>query len=215
MTHFVFCHGWGFDAHFWHRLSPFFSREKCSFVDLGYFGHRTEHQFAGNQAIIGVGHSMGLSKLLSMHGHFHCLIGLNGFTHFLGSDQSIHRARTKELKALRKSFAHDSIGTLKKFYERCGAKDFAETPDFSKLDAAVLLSDLQWLEKECTLPHVPTLILTSDDDVVVPLSITSDNLSKHPWVTLGSIADTGHALGFCKPNEVYKKMMSFLDDRKP
>ena len=52
MTHFVFCHGFGFDTHFWKRIAPYFSQEKCSFIDLGYFNKRTEIQHLENQAIV-------------------------------------------------------------------------------------------------------------------------------------------------------------------
>ncbi|WP_347078008.1 alpha/beta fold hydrolase, partial [Escherichia coli] len=83
----------------------------------------------------------------------------------------------------------------------------------SNLDLDLILSDLHWLQKEYKLPNVPTLILSSDDDIVVPHSITSDNFREQPWVKLDSIIDTGHALGFRKPEEVYEKIMSFLDDR--
>lgn len=99
MTHFVFCHGFGFDTHFWERIAPFFSREKCSFIDLGYFNNRTESRHLDNQAIIGIGHSIGLSKLLSMYSNFDCLIGLNGFINFLGADLAIYKKKTNRIKS--------------------------------------------------------------------------------------------------------------------
>lgn len=213
MTHFVFCHGFGFDTHFWERIAPFFSREKCSFIDLGYFNNRTESRYLDNQAIIGIGHSVGLSKLLSMYSNFDCLIGLNGFINFLGSDQAIYKKRQTELKALRSGFLKDADTTLRNFYLRCAVPELIERNNFSDLDIDLILSDLQWLQKEYKLPDVPTLILSSDDDIVVPRSITSDNFWEQPWVKLDSIIDTGHALGFRKPEEVYEKIMSFLDDR--
>jgi pimeloyl-[acyl-carrier protein] methyl ester esterase len=213
MTHFVFCHGFGFDIHFWEGIAPYFSKEKCSFIDLGYFNKRIENQHLHNQAIIGIGHSIGLSKLLSMYSNFDCLIGLNGFINFLGLDQAIYKKRQTELKALRSGFLKDADTTLRNFYVRCGAAELIEYNDFSNLDLDLILSDLQWLQKEYKLPNVPTLILSSDDDIVVPHSITSDNFREQPWVKLDSIIDTGHALGFRKPEEVYEKIMSFLDDR--
>ena len=213
MTHFVFCHGFGFDAHFWERIAPYFSQEKCSFIDLGYFNNRTENQYLDNQAIIGIGHSMGLSKLLSMYSNFECLIGLNGFINFLGSEQIGRKRRQRELDALRSSFLKDAETTLSNFYLRCGAPELIDANNFSNLDLNLILSDLQWLQKEHKLPDVPTLILSSDYDIVVPRSITSDNCRNQPWVKLNSIVDTGHALGFRKPEEVYEKTMSFLNDR--
>lgn len=213
MTHFVFCHGFGFDTHFWERIAPYFSKEKCSFLNLGYFNNRTESQYLDNQAIIGIGHSIGLSKLLSMYSNFDGLIGLNGFINFLGSDQAIYKKRQTELKALRSNFLKDADTTLRNFYVRCGAAELIEYNDLSNLDIDLILSDLQWLQKEYKLPDVPTLILSSDDDIVVPHSIISDNFREQTWVKRDNIVDTGHALGFKKPEEVYEKIMSFLDDR--
>ena len=213
MTHFVFCHGFGFDAHFWERIAPFFSREKCSFIDLGYFNNRTENQYLDNQAIVGIGHSIGFSKLLSMYSHFDCLIGLNGFINFLGSDQAIAKKRQSELKALRSSFLKEADTTLRNFYVRCAVPELIECNNFSHLDLDLIVSDLQWLQKEYKLPDVPTLILSSDDDIVVPRSITSDNFREHHGVKLDGIMNAGHALGFRKPEEVYKKIARFLDDR--
>ncbi|MCE2991605.1 MAG: hypothetical protein ACK5WS_04375 [Alphaproteobacteria bacterium] len=213
MTHFVFCHGFGFDRHFWERIATFFSEEKCSFIDLGYFNNRTENQCLDNEAIIGIGHSIGLSKLLSMYSNFDCLIGLNGFINFLGSDQAIYKKRQTELNALRSGFLKDADTTLRNFYLRCAIPELIERNNFSDLDIDLILSDLQWLQNEYTLPDVPTLILSSDYDIIVPHSITLDNFREQPWVKLDSIIDTGHALGFRKPEEVYEKIMSFLDDR--
>lgn len=213
MTHFVFCHGFGFDINFWERIAPYFSQENCSFIDLGYFNKRTENQHLHNKTIIGIGHSIGLSKLLSIYSNFDFLIGLNSFVNFLGSDQVMYQKRQKELKALRSSFLKDAEATLRNFYLRCGAVELIEFNDFSNLNLGLILSDLHWLQKEYKLPNVPTLILSSDDDIVVPRSITSDNFSKQPWVKRYSIMDAGHALGFRKPVEVYEKIMSFLNDR--
>ncbi len=212
MTHFVFCHGFGFDIHFWERIAPYFSKEKCSFIDLGYFNNRIENRYLDDQAIIGIGHSIGLSKLISMHNNFDCLIGLNSFINFLGADQSTYKKRQKELTALRLSFLRDPDSTLRSFYLRCGARELIACNDFSNLDLDLILSDLQLLQNEYRLPEVPTLVLSSDDDMVVPHTITTDNFSKQPWVKRDTIVNTGHALGFKKPLEVYAKIMSFLDN---
>lgn len=213
MTHFVFCHGFGFDRHFWEKIAPFFSQEKCSFVDLGYFNTPTQRECLDHQGIIGIGHSIGLSKLISMYSHFDCLIGLNGFVNFLGADPILYKKRQTELKALRSGFLNDAEKTLRGFYLRCDVPELIEHKPFSDLNVDLILSDLQWLQKEYALPDVPTLILSSDHDCIVPYAITLDNFRGKPGVKLDRIVDTGHVLGFRKPEEVYKKMMSFLDDR--
>lgn len=212
MTHFVFCHGFGFDTQFWERIAPYFSQEKCSFIDLGYFGNRVDNTYLCNQRVIGIGHSVGLSKLISMYSNFDYLIGLNSFVNFLGSDQVERKKRQKELNALRLSFLKDPDSAIKNFYIRCDIEELIECTDFSSLNRDLILSEFEWLQKEYKLPEVPTLILSSNDDLVVPHAITSDNFSKQQYIKIDSIMNGGHALGFRKPLEVYRKIMSFLND---
>jgi len=212
MNHFVFCHGFGFDTQFWERIAPYFSQEKCSFIDLGYFGNRVDNTYLCNQRVIGIGHSIGLSKLLSMYSNFDYLIGLNSFVNFLGSDQIERKKRQKELNALRLSFLKDPDSAIRNFYIRCDIEELIECTDFSNLNLDLILSEFEWLQKEYKLPEVPTLILSSNDDLVVPYTITSDNFSKQQYIKIDSIMNGGHALGFRKPLEVYRKIMSFLND---
>lgn len=212
MTHFVFCHGFGFDTQFWERIAPYFSQEKCSFIDLGYFNNQMDYQYLHNQRIIGIGHSIGLSKLVSMYNNFDYLIGLNSFINFLGSDQIGRKKRQKELNALRLSFLKDPDSAIRNFYIRCDIEELIECTDFSNLNRDLILSEFEWLQKEYKLPEVPTLILSSNDDLVVPHAITSDNFSKQQYIKIDSIMNGGHALGFRKPLEVYRKIMSFLND---
>jgi pimeloyl-[acyl-carrier protein] methyl ester esterase len=212
MTHFVFCHGFGFDTQFWERIAPYFSQEKCSFIDLGYFGNRVDNTYLCNQRVIGIGHSIGLSKLLSMYSNFDYLIGLNSFVNFLGSDQIERKKRQKELNALRLSFLKDPDSAIRNFYIRCDIEELIECTDFSNLNLDLILSEFEWLQKEYKLPEVPTLILSSNDDLVLPHTITSNNFSKQQYIKIDSIMNGGHALGFRKPLEVYRKIMSFLND---
>ena len=212
MTHFVFCHGFGFDTQFWERIAPYFSQEKCSFIDLGYFNNQMDYQYLHNQRIIGIGHSIGLSKLVSMYNNFDYRIGLNSFINFLGSDQIGRKKRQKELNALRLSFLKDPDSAIRNFYIRCDIEELIECTDFSNLNRDLILSEFEWLQKEYKLPEIPTLILRSNDDLVVPHAITSDNFSKQQYIKIDSIMNGGHALGFRKPLEVYRKIMSFLND---
>lgn len=210
MSCFVFCHGFGFDRQFWDPIAKYFSQEKCFFIDLGYFNNRIDEKL--DNSIIGVGHSIGFSKLVSLYSNFNGLIGINGFTNFLGSDPSIRKKRHMELKALRSSFVKDSDLALRNFYRRCGAAELIAGTDFSKLNFDLILSDFEWLEKKYTLPPVPTMILSSNNDTIVPPSITTDNFSMQPCIKRDSIANAGHALGFKQPLEVYEKIIHFLND---
>jgi pimeloyl-[acyl-carrier protein] methyl ester esterase len=144
--------------------------------------------------------------------HFDSLIGLNSFINFLGFDQILREKRRKELKALHSSFLKNPVNTIRNFYTRCGVPELIEDTNFSNWDHDLIASDFQWLEKEYKLPQVPTLILSSHDDRVVPMGLTLDNFSKHSHVKMQSIMDAGHGLGFRKASEVYEEIMSFLND---
>lgn len=171
-----------------------------------------DNTYLCNQRVIGIGHSVGLSKLISMYSNFDYLIGLNSFVNFLGSDQIERKKRQKELNDLRLSFLKDPDSAIRNFYIRCDIEELIECTDFSNLNRDLILSEFEWLQKEYKLPEVPTLILSSNDDLVVPYTITSDNFSKQQYIKIDSIMNGGHALGFRKPLEVYRKIMSFLND---
>jgi pimeloyl-[acyl-carrier protein] methyl ester esterase len=212
MTHFVFCHGFGFDIRFWERIAPYFSQEKCSFINLGYFSDIVDMPYLPNERVIGIGHSIGLSKLISTYHHFDGLIGLNSFINFLGSNQIEREKRKKELNALRSSFLKDPDSAIRNFYIRCNLAELIEFTDFSNLNLDLILFEFEWIQKEYSLPEVPALILSSDDDIIVPQTIILDNFSKQSRIKIDSVINSGHALGFKKPHEVYQKIMSFLND---
>ena len=215
MMQFVFCHGFGFDIHFWDHLVPYFSQKNCSFIDLGYFKCPASPLNFQEQTIIGIGHSLGLLKLISMYENFNYLIGLNSFVNFLGNDQTLHGIRYRELTALKQSFTKNPVQTLKNFYKRCGVRQFVNQRMTSHLDLNLILSDLEFLKKDYALPPIPTLILTSNDDSVVPKEIIEDNFLRpsSPQVQVDIIPNTQHGLGFKKPLEVYEKIMGFLNDK--
>ena len=212
MTHFVFCHGWGLDIHFWQRIAPYFSQQKCSFIDLGYFDHPQDIPYSDDRMMVGIGHSMGLSKLAARGCHWQALIGLNGFIDFLGSNPMRYPQRQRELKMLVNSFIQDPKATLQRFYTRCGLSDLMAYQDFSNLNRDLILSDLRGLSQAVSCPTVPVLMLCSDDDIIVPSAITRDYFSPQSWVTIDNINGAGHGLGYNKPAEVYDKIMGFLND---
>jgi pimeloyl-[acyl-carrier protein] methyl ester esterase len=216
MTHFIFCHGFGFDRNFWEPLAPYFAHEKSSFIDLGYFNNPLDAMHLPEEPVIGIGHSIGLSKLIAGYDNFTALIGLNGFINFLGAKQDIRITRQKELQALRLRFGRDAKSALRNFYATCGVPEFTNITKGLELNMAPILSDFDWLQREYHLPEndqgpVPALILAADDDIIVPSCITGDNFAWQQHVQIQYIADCGHCLGFKKPLEVYEKIMSFLD----
>lgn len=204
-TCFIFCHGWGFDHHFWDALRPYFSGNDCIYLDLGYFGEEKQFLPCSSFEYIGIGHSLGLMKLLSLNITFKALIGLQSFINFLGFDPLLHQKRKKELEAMQKYFDCYPYQTLLSFYKKCGFK--MEKRIFDKKKLAI---DLQALSLSCTLPaHTPLFIIASNEDLIVPLELIQDNFEKKAKIYTHESAY--HNLGAKHPQFVYKTIMSFLN----
>lgn len=201
MRQFVFCHGFGFKATFWNPITPFFQRESCTFLDLGYFGTPHTHVRKHGRPLIGVGHSLGFLKLIKLGLPWDGLISIQGFTCFLGHGASLRSRRARELTRMQERFAIDPTGTLVVFYNRCGIKGPDGRPDNEKL-----ADDMKVLEEDCPLPYgIPVLALGTEDDVIVPPALTHDNFSGHAWISLCALG--GHALG-------HRQMIFVLDHIK-
>ena len=211
MSHFVFCHGFGFDNNFWNQISCHFSQEHCSYLNRGYFANPISYQHLEGHEIIGIGHSLGLANLLTMNIKFKYLIGLNSFNNFLGSNPKVRKQRLIALRSIRKNLLINPCATLQHFYRNCGAAELSNKIDKQQLNLPLLLSDLRSLEHTHSLPNIPTLILSSNDDIIVPTAIINDNFQSSS-VYLDSISHAGHALGFKAAQPVYAKIMSFLND---
>lgn len=212
MTSFVFCHGFGFNKHFWDNLTPYFVQEHCFFIDLGYFNRPYFPPDFEGEKIIGIGHSLGLLKLIKFYKNFECLIGLNGFTNFLGNEAFLRRKRLLELKTLKRNLELNPKTTLKRFYERCGIPEFIDhCPENLVLEKMV--SDLKVLETSIALPAVPTLLLMAADDPVVPQQLTMEMIEGFPSVQYHSFDQGGHNLGYVKALEVYEKITRFLNEQ--
>ena len=68
---FVFCHGFGFDATFWDPLRPYFAGTNAIYLDLGYFDKPFMTLYPDDSTdFIGIGHSLGLKKLMSLNIRF-------------------------------------------------------------------------------------------------------------------------------------------------
>lgn len=212
MKHFVFCHGFAFDRSFWKNLSGYFSQEHCTYVDLGYFNDPAEFYVESHcSQLIGIGHSLGLLKLLSLKKNFDHLIGLNAFTNFLGFTPALQKQRVTELEQLKKQFIQSPIRTLNRFYHRCGVA--VDPPTVEKIDLPRILRDLDSLKENGAIPtSSKALIIGARDDIIVPPAILQDNF-KNALNTRVEIVEQGqHGLGFFKAQWVSEKIMSFIND---
>lgn len=206
---YVFCHGFGFDKNFWKNLSPYFFEKKCIYLDLGYFEEKVEPCLNGTDTkFIGIGHSLGLLKLLQLNINFEYLIGINSFVNFLGNDQELQTIRKNDLQVLKDNFIVSPDTTLKNFHRRCGMPY-----EIKNINKQIALNDLNLLFTKFDVSHkTPLLVIGSSDDVIVPKKIIYDNFESYSNVSLQIIDGGKHGLGFFKADSIYEKIMSFVND---
>lgn len=214
--YFVFCHGFGFEARFWHPLLAFFPKEASFCLDLGYF--RKDPilllpNFPREETLlIGIGHSLGLIKLLGLEERFQALIGLNGFLNFLGKEATLRERRSRELHLLTESFRRAPSSALENFYKNCGIT-WHIPPSIQEQRA---LEDLTSLKESVVPPQgVPLLLIGAEDDPIVPPSLLEDNCAEYPAVLLERVPSGKHALGFLETASIYDKIKGFLDGILP
>lgn len=210
--HFVFCHGWGFGNRFWNNIQKYFVNYLCTYLDLGYFSQESKllpiHK---NTYTIGIGHSLGFKKLLSMNVQFKAMVGIHGFIDFLGSEKKFRQRRLQELDSTKKSFIQYPKQTLLSFYKKCGINS-PEQDTLEKLNKNKLYQDLEQLSIPVKLSdNIPVLIISSRNDVIVPLKLIDDNFKRKRNITLILHEQYNHILGYENPALVYRQIMSFID----
>ncbi len=201
-TCYVFCHGLGLDRSFWRFLKPYFEKEETFYCDLGYFGEPSFPSEIHPEKFdyVGVGHSLGLIKLLALPIPWRSLIGLHGFINFLGYDSSLRVRRTREWKGLCAQFKRSPILTLQNFYQRVGVEMY---PAWEAMNSERLFGDLESL----AIPTNSTksiILLASRKDVIVPPDLLEDNLRVNPNVCMHYVDDAQHNLGYVLPEIVTK-----------
>ena len=119
---FIFCHGFGLTPSFWNPLLEYFEQESTFCLDLGYFGKKRLRHPNNKQEFeyIGIGHSLGFTKLIESGVRFRYLIGINAFVSFLGNDPLLRQRRQRELEIFKKGITSNTECALKSFYEQCG-----------------------------------------------------------------------------------------------
>jgi pimeloyl-[acyl-carrier protein] methyl ester esterase len=206
---FIFCHGFGFDKSFWNNLRPHFAKEYCIYLNLGYFSQE-DLSFSIDPSLhfIGVGHSFGFKKLLSLPIIFTKLIGLQGFINFLGSNPTLHIKRQNDLNILKQNFDKSPSLTLQNFYKRCGIP--LEKDKLKQINHNKLQTDLKSLSHaESTPLSQPTLIIGAEDDIIVPTELIYDNFNSQPNVHITLLKQGQHSLGYTQTQIIYQMIMNF------
>jgi len=201
---FVFCHGFGFDKNFWNNLTPYFSEYSCLYLE-----DLEMHALEDDMLLIGIGHSLGLIKLLSINIPFQAVIGLQGFINFLGFNHDLHLRRQKDLAFLGSYFDKSSKYAIRYFHRLCGVP--VQSDALEDLNIIKLKEDLEILSVGfMSIPSIPIFIIGSKDDKVVTPELIYDNFRSYNNVTIEIVNSSYHCLGYKNPELAYKKIMNFL-----
>ena len=193
MIGYIFCHGWGLDPTFFSLLRPYFDHHPTLFWDLGYFGD--VHCPLPNdkaETWVGVGHSFGFAKVLQAAIPVKGWVGLQAFVNFLGTEEKARAKRDIDLKAFEKKFKASPHEMLVRIQQACGMEPVRATPHLERLT-----SDLSALRTDysCLLSSsIPTLLIGSADDPVVPPDLIRDNFQAYHQVRFLSHEKGGHRL---------------------
>ncbi len=136
--HWVFQHGWGFDATCWQAWMPIVpSQCEISLLDRGYFGNKVE--LHGSPDVV-VTHSFGLHLMPpEIYAQTKVLIILGGFLHLHPKEEG---KRSKVyLTWLKKSLKSNPATALEQFYKDCGYS--AAVPNSTNV--SLLIEDLERL----------------------------------------------------------------------
>jgi pimeloyl-[acyl-carrier protein] methyl ester esterase len=148
-----------------------------------------------NKHYIGIGHSLGFQKLNNSDIKFDFLIGLQGFINFCGSNTII---RKKNLDRMIKMFEKDASWALKIFYDACQYN----RPVPKEINKDERIKDLISMKKSYSYCGCSGLIIGSDVDKIVPMSVIEDNFRCIPNVVIKRINGIPHILGFIKADAV-------------
>jgi pimeloyl-[acyl-carrier protein] methyl ester esterase len=175
--HFVFVHGWGFNAAIWRDLIRFMRTSEVSLVDLGFIVGGPPSASAWPRDSIAVAHSLGLLWLLHRAGEagsapFRGLVSIQGFDRFCPPIPSTRVA------GMRRELRRDAYQTLASFWQACDTEPFAqpEALNIARLDEGLgWLMDWDVRQARANLA-CPALALAARDDTIV-----SEAMSKAIW----------------------------------
>lgn len=205
--HFVFVHGWGFNAGIWRAVLDHLPDVDTSLVDLGFIDGGPEGVSNWPEDAIAVGHSLGVLWLLQRAGErerrpFRGLVSIQGFDCF-----SCHTPPSR-VAGMRRELKRDANATLQAFWRASGTGAFAPA---EALNVEQLDEGLGWLmdwdaravksELGC-----PMLALAARDDATVP-----EAMSQAIWAG-GKIQwsqDGGHVLPLRHPEWCARHVLDF------
>lgn len=174
----LFAHGWGFDRHFWDKLSPLLSEWEQVRDDRGYFGEAIPPRELGEEPepCIAVTHSFGTMRVLAdpprgLVG----LVAINGFDRFTALPGR-PGVPVRVVDLMLRQFDRDPRGVVEEFRRRVGCEE-----PFGGLDPEPLRTDLLRLrDAQPSLPDVPVLVLHGARDPLLPVTMREACFSGTP-----------------------------------
>lgn len=216
---FVFCNGFASDFSYWNNLINLFSDYDCILISEDYFCDK-EHQisneefkqiFSKKKNLIGIGHSLGYSKLCELHLRHDFfklkkIVAVEGFSSFLGSFLVTKMIRKFSLDYMIILYNINLFNTLYAFQIFCGAWPIRMP---KKIDKELFMKDLDLLNYASDQIKVPHLVLTSVDDPVIPYYIIEDNFRKTPDSEILYTFGCQHVLGMKDTKFVFENIIKF------
>ena len=208
---FLFCHGWAGSSQFWEPIKAYFKKYDVHYLDLGYTGNKNWPILPEkDEAYIGIGHSLGLVKLLSLGISFKGLVGIQSCIHFLGTDHTLQQKRQYELDQMALQLGSNFTKTMLTFYKRCGIE--IDPIKVLNLDQQLLLEDLQILSKAHSIPqNIPLFVLGTMGDLVIPPALIEDNFRDRTNTTIIMNPAGKHNLINYDSGLVYSQIKKFVN----
>lgn len=194
---FILCHGWGLDSHYWEPLLKELKPAHFLLWDLGYFGEESLPEPHENCHWIGIGHSLGICKLLERFPQLKWLLGLQSFTNFLGFEKSENLRRQRILLQMQREFSKNPEAVLKNFHQT--AKFCFRQKPSAKICLPKLANDLQFLERDLTdhLNDKLLIIMGLMNDSIVPSSLLRQHSDRR--ISVDFFPGNGHEIAFSNP----------------
>lgn len=212
----AFLHGWGFGPTAWAQWAAAFPHRPVALLDAGYFGPESLGLPDNPDGWIGIGHSLGFAKLLSMQTPWKGLIGFGAFLRFCAGPGQESGTPPETLDAMIERLEADPADVLARFLRRCGLKGHAPAaPNAGGLTR--LRSDLVML-RSLALPvpgtATPVLLLHAKDDRIAPLALAEKAQQRLSGSQLHVCDTGGHALPFTRFEECLPLVRQFIDGQE-
>lgn len=228
----AFLHGWGFGPEAWAPWRTAFPDRTVETLDAGYFGPERMSLPDNPDGWIGIGHSLGFARLLSLPTSWRGMIGFGAFLHFCRKDAVFPKdtgAAPELLDAMNARLDADPADVLSRFVRRCGHQGICPTPPlkdglFRLRNDLVFLRDLDLrghaqsqVKQEDTASDTstppPILLLHALDDRIVSPLLAQEATAQLPNAHLIQLGSGGHALPFTRTVECLPYVQKFLQER--